>query len=328
MRERDFIMTAAVESMMYVGDVPWHGLGTYVGDEPVVSQEAIIQAGLNWDVKKVPISMSPNGYAQEIDSHVAMIRETDKSFYGIVGKGYEPVQNLGAFKFMDGLIEDGSMRYHTAGSLRDGRNVWLLGKVGTAEIVPDDKVDHYLMLWNSHDGSSALRVFFTTVRVVCANTAQVALREGKGQGVSLRHTANIRNRLAQSREVLQLGIKAFEQHTDFAKHLASVSLDVAKWTDFVTTLIPDPIEGASERSLSIVRNKRDKIEELFLTGRGNAMNGVKGTAWAAQNAVVEYQNYHRLGENVKERGEKQFEASLFGSGAQMIKKANELLLVA
>lgn len=316
-------MTAAVETMMYSGDVPWHGFGIYVGDEDVDSKTAIIKAGLDWDAEKWRLFASKDGVnVIEIEDHKAMMRGSDEKPLGVVGNRYHPVQNKEAFEFMDSLVESGQMRYHTAGSLMGGRKIWILGKIGNTEIVPGDKVDHYLLLHNTHDGSQSLRVLFTNVRVVCANTAQAALEAGRGEGMRVRHTKNIKERIAQANEILGISTQKFTDFRNFAKVAASTQLSAQQWDDMVLKLVPDPPQDKdiSKRLITIRQNTRDQLTDLYHNGVGQDIPGVAGTGWAAYNAVVEFANYHR-GTRGGEKQEKRFESSLFGGSNRLIHAA-------
>ena len=313
-------MSHEIESCMYAGETPWHGLGEYVGDEPVTSKEAIVAAGLDWEVEKRPLwTANDEGEPRiKVDSHMAVVRKTDDSKLGIVGSNYVPVQNRTSFEFMDSLVDEGLMRYHTAGSLRGGQRIWLLGKIGQSDILPQDTLDRYLLLWNTHDGSGALRALFTGVRVVCANTARIALAEGRGEGVYLRHTANIKNRLEKAKQVLGLANMEFERFTDFAKVLAGLKMKAEAFDAFAEHLIPD---NAALDSNTRAENSRQELQSLFHNGRGQHIPGVAGTGWAAYSAAVEYVNYYRSTRGGDSAQERRFEGSLFGSGDQLIQKA-------
>jgi phage/plasmid-like protein (TIGR03299 family) len=318
-------MSAEIESIMYVGDVPWHGLGVYCGEEPITSKEAIIKAGLDWNVELTDLFLkNKEGEAELLEKHKAVVRESDSSILGVVGGRYTPVQNAEAFSFMDALVEDKSMRYHTAGSLRGGQKVWLLGQVGSYEVVPEDKVDNFLFLYNSHDGSSALRCLFTTVRVVCANTARLALQKGNKEGLTIRHTSNIMTNLASAKEILKIGKVEFNKFELASKELVKKQIDTIKLDHFLKNLIPDPPKDI--RSYRAERT-RNELTRLFEEGRGNDLLNVKGSAWAAFNAVTEFANYYTpaRGENKQER---RFENILFGSNVQLVEKAQKLLLAA
>jgi len=319
-------MPAYVETMMYAGAVPWHGLGTYVGDDDILSDEAIVAAGLDWSADKTPLfyeesSDSPWGSpsTKKIDTHVAMIRSDNKRCLGIVGDGYTPLQNKDSFALMDSLVKDGEMKYHTAGSLREGKQVWLLGQIGSFDVVPGDRVDKFMMLSNSHDGSSALRMFFTNVRVVCANTAALALDGARGKGMTLRHTKNLTNRVEQAQKALALAVKHHEKMEEFMRHLADTNMTASKMDEFINSLIPLPEEG---KSMTRAENQQGQLLELFERGRGQDIPGVRGTAWAAFNAVTEYTNYER---STRGGQSNRFESALFGSGAKMVDQAVKLL---
>ena len=326
-------MSAEVETMMYVGDVPWHGLGTYVGDDPVTSKEAIIAAGLDWQVDVKPIYIihgeeSIDGMTRNVPSPIAnnkaIVRTTDNNVLGIVGNRYQPIQNVEAFEFMDNLVTDGSMRYHTTGSLREGRRVWLLGKTGSFYVVPGDTVDKYLFLWNSHDGSTALRCLFTTVRVVCANTARAALDSQHRDGIRLHHTKNIKHSMVEAKTVLGFANKEFDNFEMFSKQIVNTQMTTAKLGEFAKGLFPDPPKDIKSKA---PEKARGQIIRLFEEGRGNDLPGVKGTAWAAYNALTEYANYYRVSRGDMKQ-ERRFEYTMFGSGVKLINKAQNLLLAA
>ena len=177
-------MSANVESMFYTGrEVPWHGQGVSVESAPT-SADAIRLAGLDWNVVQEDV------YADGVKAAGwrANIRDTDRKILGIVSDRYRIVQNGEAFAFTDDLI-GGEVRYETAGSLRDGRTVWLLARLPDREIV-GDKTETYLCFTNNHDGTGAIRACMTPVRVVCNNTLNLALSTAR-RSWSVKHTGNI-----------------------------------------------------------------------------------------------------------------------------------------
>ena len=157
-------MSANVESMFYVRQKPWHGLGVRVEEAPT-SIDALVLAGLDWQV------IQKNVYTQDgyiIPGYKANVRSTDDSALGIVSDKYKVVQNEEAFQFTDDLLGEG-VTYETAGSLQGGRKVWMLAKMPQRYIISGDEITPYLVVMNSHDGSSGIKVAMTLVRIVCAN---------------------------------------------------------------------------------------------------------------------------------------------------------------
>jgi len=309
-------------------DVVPGDFGHYIGDEPMTSAEAIKEAGLDWDVTLKPIQIAdPISYAplatvqQPIKTHKAVVRNSDNNILGIVGSQYQPVQNRDAFKFMDSLVDDGSMRYHTVGNLKDGKRVWLLGQTGSYDVVPGDQVDKFLFLWNSHDGSSSLKCMFTTIRVVCQNAVRSAFRNAT-ERIQLRHTRNIDAGLLDAKEILGTSKESFEGFERFSKILAGKQINTALLNEFALEMFPEPPKDVNMPS----REKaRDELTRLFEEGQGNTLPGVKGSAWAAFNAVTEYTNHYKVvrGSNKEER---RFEYSLFGAGANLAKRASDSLI--
>ena len=180
-------MSANVETMFSVREVPWHGLGTIVEEAPT-SKEAIELAGLNWKVESKPVFNEKN---EEIPGFIANTRNTDGKVFGIVSNRYNIVQNEDAFSFTDSLIGE-DVRYETAGSLREGRTVWLLAKMPERKIL-GDKFDPYICFTNSHDGFGAVKVCMTPIRVVCNNTLNLALSNANRMW-STRHIGDIQTK--------------------------------------------------------------------------------------------------------------------------------------
>ena len=178
-------MAANVESMFYTRENPWHGLGTKV-DEAPTSKEALELAGLNWKVLQKPIYTSSGTL---IEGYKANVRNTDQNVLGIVTDRYKVVQNDEAFKFTDDLLGAG-VRYETAGSLQDGKRIWLLAKLPQEYIIGGEQISPYLVFTNTHDGSGAIKVAVTPVRIVCSNTLNLALSTAKRSWSTI-HTGDI-----------------------------------------------------------------------------------------------------------------------------------------
>lgn len=186
-------MSANVETMFYVREKPWHGLGKMVQEAPT-SAEALKLAGLDWTVEARDMWL--NGGYEPIPGYKANVRSSDNKVLGVVSNKYRIVQNAEAFAFTDALI-GGDVHYETAGSLLDGKKIWLLAKLPDSEIC-GDKTETYMCFSNTHDGSGAVRVCMTPVRVVCNNTLNLALDTAQ-RAWSVRHVGDINTKLVEAR---------------------------------------------------------------------------------------------------------------------------------
>ena len=146
-------MPANVESMFYVREALWHGLGICV-EEALDSKAALEKSGLDWKVIQKPIMTADN---EPIPGFKANIRDTDSKVLGVVTDRYKVVQNSEAFAFTDTLLNEG-VHYETAGSLQDGKKIWLLAKLPDKYIIKDEQIEPYLVFSNSHDGSGSIKV--------------------------------------------------------------------------------------------------------------------------------------------------------------------------
>ena len=201
-------MAHQFESGFFASNTPaWHGLGTVLDHPPTIA-EAIKAAGLDWQVREQELFTQTERGLGVVPTHKALVRSTDYRQLGIVSQQYQPLQNLHAFNFFDFLLHDGDVSLEAAGSLKEGKRIWVLAKINnlTQDVVQNDAVNPYLLLSNSHDGSLAVWIQFTPIRVCCNNTLSYALSKRTehqkiGRAFSIRHQGDIQAKLAQAQRI-------------------------------------------------------------------------------------------------------------------------------
>jgi phage/plasmid-like protein (TIGR03299 family) len=309
--------------MMYVGDVPWHNLGTKL-DAPATAAEAIVSAGLDYQVSLTAIQTE--GGTQVINRK-AVVRTDTNQVLGVVGNGYVPVQNRQSFGFLDAVVGEGGLRYHTAGALGRGERIWLLAKLPNHIRVrnSDDLVDKFLLLSNAHDGTAALRVYFTPIRVVCQNTLNMAEARSQGQGLSILHKGDLTAKIREAQRVLGLAQRFYDDAEGRINRLAGYYPSQAQIQSYFRELYPDPDECKDNARAT---NARDELTRLFDHGIGHDDPAIKGTTWAAFNAVTEFVDHIRpsRGELTGAKAGKRLRSIWFGSGANLKKRAWNLAL--
>ncbi len=277
-------MVAAVESMAYAGEVPWHGLGQKIDPTLIRTPEGMADAaGLNWSVTLVDLFMpTSNGEPKHVDGFYAVRRDTDNAVLGVVGSDYHPLQNIDAFKWFQPLINANVADYHTAGSLMNGEKVWVLAKLrnGEREVVPGDPIERYLLLSHAHNGKMSIRIGLTPIRVVCWNTLSMAHKSNESKLIRVLHSRKLHNDLNAIRDVVNVANADFEATFEQYRRLARKTInrsDLEKYVKLVLKIDDD-------KDSRILPN----IARLFESGKGNSLKGVRGTVWAAYNAVTEY----------------------------------------
>ena len=246
-------MAANVETMMYVREKPWHGIGTMVTEAPT-SADALRLAGLDWQVEQTPVFTED---LMEIPNYKANIRSTDRAVLGIVTDKYQIVQNAEAFEFTDSIVgetENGVVTYETAGSLAGGKKIWLLAKMPTQKILDDD-IEPYMVFSNTHDGSGAIRIAMTPIRVVCQNTLNLALNNAKRQW-STKHMGNMQSKLEEARMCLQLADQYMHNLDIEADRLANATLRKEQIDEILDELFPID-DNATDRKKRNVQSMKD-----------------------------------------------------------------------
>lgn len=314
-----------VVEMAYAGKRPWHGLGVAVPGL-MKTEEALRAAHLEWGVEKVP-ALSSFDMSVIPDAYVVLRTDTHAPL-GVVGNQYTCISNAEAFAFFDGCLGAGQAQVETAAALNNGRKVFMMCRLPeVSEIVPGDRLEQYLLVHTSHDGSSNTEVLFTTVRVVCANTLAAALR-GQTNRIKVRHTTNCKDRLAQATRVLAESRSYMGKMKEAAQHLAATSVTRVEVGAFMDAMFP--IKEDAKR-VGANETARERVLELMETGMGQDIPGVRGTAWALLNGYTQWAQYDRTVNGMADatdgqRNARRWEKITFGSGGMDMQKAMDTVL--
>lgn len=306
----------------YWGEAPWHRLGEKL-DAPATAEEAITAAGLDYEISLTSVATVDG---MMVPKTKAIVRYDNQTVLGVVSDRYVPVQNRQAFGFLDAVVADGGLRYHTAGALGQGEKIFLLAKLpGHLRVKQtEDIVEKYLLLSNAHDGSAALRVLFTPVRVVCQNTLSMALRQGHGQGVSIRHNGDLAGKIRDAQRVLGLATQFYDDAQTKIDRLASLSPTQAQLDTYFKVLYPDPLKDDDNGK---ARQTRERLHELFGGGIGHDMPGIKDSWWVAYNAVTEMLDHRTYrGRSEAERATNRLQSIWWGTAAKVKEQAWEAAL--
>jgi phage/plasmid-like protein (TIGR03299 family) len=288
---------------------PWHNLGTEL-EHPKTAREAIEMAGLDYTVMKKPLELNP-GLKQDA---YATVRTDTHDILGFVSKNYETIQNIDAFTFFDDLVAENEAIYETAGVFGKGECIWILAKFpGYINVHGNDIVNKYLLLTNSHEGNSHVRVKLTPIRVVCNNTLTAAL-QGAGD-VQISHTPNAVQDLEQANTLLGLSNYLYEQLSAVFNGMAARKITQEQLREYVQALVPDNEEAENTARTEKIRNS---VLHLHESGRGAHL--ARGTLWGAFNSVAEYTDHMMLDEDSTTR----LNSIWFGHGEQLKLKAFHL----
>ncbi len=309
-------MAANVETMFYVRETPWHGLGTRVMEAPD-SSNALKMAGLDWTVEQEPIYTD----GQYIKGYKANIRSSDKKVLGVVTDRYKVVQNEEAFAFTDALLGEG-VRYETAGSLQDGKKVWMLAKMPQEYIMMGEHISPYLVFSNSHDGSGAIRVAITPIRVVCNNTLNLALDTAK-RSWSMVHTGDVQAKIEEAKNTLFMAEKYMTSLGKEFEQLRSMQLTDAQVQEYIEVLLPYDKDSTPLQRKNI-RNLREDLNARYFDAPD--LLSVGKNAYRFINAVSDFATHANPIRRTKEYKQNLFARTVDGN--PLIDKAYQLVLAA
>lgn len=314
----------------------WHQLGE-VTEACMTAGEIMAKAFLGgWHVRKVPLvaeePTTEGGINRiQIPDRWATVRTNvdpdapqfgTSEYLGVVGDDYTTVQNEQIAEMLDRLVDAAgdAAHFETAGSLAGGKRVFVTMKLPQGmKIAGVDDHDLYLAATTSHDGTAALRADATPVRMVCANTVRAGLQASRSH-YQFRHTSNVNSQIAQAREAMGLMWEWFAEFEQAAERMLNEPLSTGAFEEVVGTLWPLP-EGASEATTN--RHKQRTSMLRYLITQADTQQAIRGTRWAAYNAITEYIDHFAPARNDLSRARK----AVAGAGADLKTRAFDLLAV-
>ena len=289
-------MSHEVETMAYAGELPWHGLGTEVSND-LTPIQMMQKAGVDWEVEQQKI-VTESGI--EINDKVALVRTSDNTLLDVTGKDWKPVQNEEAFTFFSEFVAAGDMEMHTAGSLKEGRNVWALAKVKESfDVFGEDRVDSYLLFSNPHQYGKAVDVRFTPIRVVCHNTLTFSLQNASKNSVKVGHRTAFDADTVK--ETLGLASEKFAKYKEMAQFLGSRKVTAEALIQYYNDVFPTT-SRKEEKTPVVVYDDMSKAAKMCYDAL-EVQPGAEfaaGTWWQAFNSVTYYTD-HLQGRNSENR---------------------------
>ncbi len=311
-------MPADVESIAWAGKAPWHGMGRNVRDD-LSPREMQIAAKLNWNVEKVPLQYEHAQSIRDTDQF-ALIRSTDGTMLDIVkSDNWEPVQNETAFEFFDRFVTLNRMTMDVAGSLRDGKIVFVLAKMNQNFVIGstnEDRTDGYLLFTNPHQYGHAVDIRVTPIRVVCMNTLSLALSTASKAMVKYSHRKKFDVEAAQS--VFKASLWTFSNYGDLARFLATRRYDEESVQRYFRDCFPY-IPNIHTRKPSTNRSSANAERAYEVVETQPGAKYASGTWWNAVNAVT-YLTDHEVGNSSETR----LHSAWYGKGEKRKKQALEL----
>jgi phage/plasmid-like protein (TIGR03299 family) len=311
------IMAHSVENMAFVGDTPWHGLGKQLPEnQPIEVWQR--EAGMDWEIKESEVLYMADYKIQPYaDSKVLHRSDTGKAL-SVVSKRYQVVQPGEVLGFYRDLVSVGGFELESAGVLKEGRKLWALAQTGQETLLKGgDRVKAYLLLATSCDSTLATTAQFTSVRVVCNNTLQMAVGDSKG-AVKVPHSTSFDPR--QVKQALGLGISAWDEFMGSMKQLAERKTNKFEAMNFLVDVLGDPTLPLQEQP------NQKALQAVYALysgeGKGSTLASASGTAWGLVNAVTDYVDHSRRARSEDYR----LDSAWFGQGAQIKQKAFEKAL--
>jgi phage/plasmid-like protein (TIGR03299 family) len=327
------------DTLLLANRTAWHGLGTVLPDTFGID-EALSAGRLDWEVHLVPMMTVPiiggpqDGANLPIPEHRATVRSDTNAVLGVVGSKYSVLNNRTMLEVASEAVSamGGNIKLESCGSFSGGRKVFACIRTNTFDVAKGDTVNTYALLSNSHDGTASFELMNTSVRVVCNNTLNIALRSGSNKA-RRRHTVNMLNGVPQLVRELVAGKDAAFEFEATAKALASKSLTVAQASS------PSYVQSLYEKVYIHMFGKPDTTsatnkalarmadwQQRFFNERQVLGNSADFSHWSLLNSITEWSDHNRTVRNESEAGSRRMLSNLYGSSAELKDKALEAVL--
>ena len=315
------------DSFFSVKEKAWHGLGKIVEEYPT-SEEAIIFAGLDFEVIKKPIQTMD---FEEIKSYFATVRTDTAQTLGVVGSKYEVVQNRTAFSFFDALVSNGEgIKYETAGALGDGERIFITAKLPEMiKVGRNDLIEQYIFLTTSHDGSGSIMAAFTPIRIVCNNTLNMALKDNTN-AVFIKHTANAEMKLNEAARIISISETTSELLGIVFNKWSKVRVTDKELKKLISLAMSPNKEvfkavATNDKAFEFSQHFKNVCADVFsyaMNSPTQQMETTEGTLFGAYNSIT---GYYQNVNNYKDSNTK-LNSIMFGTGLDRTKKAFEICI--
>lgn len=326
-------MTHLVESMAYVGDKPWHGIGRELSPKQPIDVWAV-EAGMNWRIESADVSYTAKNRANQnvimpfCDQKVLYRSDTLEPL-SVVSQRYQEVQPRDILEFYRDLTQKADFELETAGVLKGGRKLWALARTGQSATLKGKDVSHgYILLATACDGTLATTAQFTSIRVVCNNTLAISLADGRGSMVKVPHSTIFDANKVKAQ--LGLSISSWQEHSYQMKQLSQRRVTQAEATNFLNRVFNDANEDIilfpTAKNIKSMNNAipnakaMNQIMTMFNgQGRGAELDSAKDTAYGLLCAITEFVDHERRAMSVDHR----LDSAWFGTGAALKQKGLE-----
>ena len=294
-----------------------HRVGTSTGNA-LTAQEAIETAGLDWKVKLEDIYFRSRTKSREFETQVkvpenfAVVRQDKMKSLGVVGKRYTPIQNQEAFQFMDNIVDSGEAKYEIAGELNEGKLIYIMMNVDKALDIEKDTILPYMLLTNSHNGSSSLQVMMLPVRLSCSNMIRYNMAGDYERSFRVSHTKSATAKINDARLALGIAERFFDEFAKDVNLLVEQEIDNAKFWTMVKSIVPEPVEldkGATEDEKKTYERQmanREKVFSRIGDYWSKEVDYFGANKWTALNAVNSYELWSKpTGKDDRARLERQ-----------------------
>jgi phage/plasmid-like protein (TIGR03299 family) len=313
-------MAHAIEQMAYVGDTPWHQLGSKLPAKQPIEVWAK-KAGMDWTICDTPVRYMAEqagslGSILTFAVQKVLYRSDTKAPLSVVSNRYQVVQPKEVLEFYRDLTEVSGFELETAGVLKAGRKFWALARTGKeTKIKGVDLVRGYVLLATSSDGTLATTATPTTIRVVCQNTLTIALN-GATRAVKVPHSTVFDAQAVKK----ELGI-AVSQWDSFMYRLKTLSERKVKSHEalnfFLKVMCQTGQHTDQEQRLTNERALK-RVQALYGgEAKGSDLASAQGTAWGLLNAVTQFVDHERRARSQDHR----VDSAWFGQGALLKQRA-------
>ncbi len=323
-------MAHLVETMAYVGDTPWHGLGSQLAPKQPIEVWAK-QAGMDWTIESSDVSYYAHNdkggdLIMPFSDNKVLYRSDTLEPLSVVSQRYQEVQPRQILEFYRDLTEKADFELETAGVLKGGRKFWALARTGQSVTLKGGDVSHgYILLATACDGTLATTAQFTSIRVVCNNTLAISLADKSGSVVKVPHSTvfdaeKVKNQLG-------ISIKQWDEHNYQMKQLAERRVSQAEAVSYLNRVFNDVddrliVFPTSKKTGQAVPNARAMNQILTMfngQGRGAELDSAKDTAYGLLCAMTEFVDHERRAMSTDHR----LDSAWFGTGASLKQKGLE-----